>query len=195
MRSSTPRLAVDAIGAALVCACLAVGAWFAFGPPRQAAATVCVKRNQLLQLNDEVSRMRAELLAAQSRRQAARDRVESLGTLPRQVQLEQELSIIAELARANDVNLSHVAPMSTTDYPGIREARYTIRGTGRFADWMAFLRAFEDSPFWADITNLEMGVPHASRTTIGTTREATLTVSFYAATEPVGESEEDTTKK
>ena len=54
------------------------------------------------------------LLAAQARLQATRDRVQSLGALPRQMQLEQDLNTIAELARAHDLSLSHVAPVATT---------------------------------------------------------------------------------
>lgn len=195
MHSPTPRLAVDAIGGALVCACLAVGAWFAFGPPRQAAATLHANRDEVLRLDDEVSQMRSALLAAQAQLQATRDRVQSLGALPRQMQLEQDLNTIAELARANNLSLSDVAPVATTEYPGIRETRYTIRGTGRFADWMAFLQAFEASPFWADITNLDMGAPHPSRATAGAVPETTLTVSFYAATEPAGPAAEESTEK
>lgn len=195
MHSPTPRLAVDAIGGALVCACLAVGAWFAFGPPREAAAALRANREEVLQLADEVSQMRSALLAAQARLQATRDRVQSLGALPRQMQLEQDLNTIAELARARDLSLSHVAPVATTDYPGVRETRYTIRGTGRFADWMAFLQAFEASPFWADITNLDMGAPQASRAAADAAPEATLTVSFYVATEPTGPPAEESAKK
>ena len=186
-------MAIDAVGGALVCACLAVGAWFAFGPPRQAAAELRAHRDEAIRLDDEVSQMRATLLAAQERRQAARQRVESLGALPRRMKVEHDLNTIAELARDHNLSLSHVEPVATTDYPGVREARYTIRGTGQFPDWMAFLHAFEAGPFWADITNLDIGPPRGTRTAPDAAPETTLTVSFYAATDPGGPAEEEAT--
>jgi Tfp pilus assembly protein PilO len=189
-RPPASRWTVDAIGGALVCACLAVGGWFAFGPPQQAAEALQTRRTDADQLEKDVAEMRASVQAAQARLAGTQEKVNGLGALPREMRLEKDLNTIAELARGHKLSLSQVTPLSTGEYPGLREARYAIQGTGSFADWMAFLRSFEASPFWADITNLEIGTAAGGRSGTLSAPEARLTVSFYAATDPENPTEE-----
>jgi hypothetical protein len=189
------RWTVDAIGGALVCACLAVGGWFAFGPPQQVAGALQARRKDADQLEKDVAEMRAAVVAAQARLAGTQETVNSLGALPRETRPEKDLNTIAELARGRKLRLSQVTPLFTIDYPGVRETRYAIEGTGSFADWMAFLRSFEASPFWADITNLEIGTTPGGRTKAASAPEARLTVSFYVATESAESSEEASTKE
>jgi hypothetical protein len=193
-RPRASRWTVDAIGGALVCICLAIGGWFAFGPPQQAAGTLRTHRADADRLEKDVAEMRTAVVAAQARLADTQEKVNSLGALPREMRLEKDLNTIAELARGHKLSLSQVTPLSTVDYSGVRETRYAIQGTGSFASWMAFLRSFEASPFWADITNLEIGMAPGGRPNAGSAPEARLTVSFYAATEPARPSKEASTE-
>lgn len=188
----TPRFmgTIDLVGGVLVGACVALGAWFAFGPPRQAAAEVEETRYQAEMLEGELHTLWTSLQTARARLDQMRARVSELGALPSQSPIEKDLDTIAELARSHDLIISEVAPHSTVEYPGLRELQYTIKGAGSFVDWLAFFQEFEQRDFWADITHVKIEAATAPARASSPVASMTLTISFYsAATEGGGKSE------
>ena len=69
-------------------------------------------------------------------------------------------------------------PLPSKDYPGVREARYRLRATGRFADFIGFLGEFEQQASWTDITFVNLTSPEAES---DSGKSGVMVVSLYSA--------------
>jgi hypothetical protein len=176
-------IGIDIIGGLLVGACIAVGAWFALGPPKDAAASLGPRKAEASALESDVSRIRMALRQARNSVEEARKKVDALGSLPQSVPIERDLDALAGVARSCHLTIGEVAPHATVDYPGVRELQYSIKGEGTFPDWMTFLRAFEEQSCWADVTHMKLEARKQSSPVATPRPRAELTISFYAACE------------
>ena len=151
------RIIYDLVGISLTVGIVGVGIWLGFLQPRSAS-------QRLSALKSDWSRKKAELRSVEEakRRQSAeladlQKDIRSRGALPAQSPIEAELRTIDELARKNRMELDGVTPVTSKEYPGITELKYAVQGRSTFAGLLGFLRDFEQSTFWADVTRLKIG--------------------------------------
>jgi Tfp pilus assembly protein PilO len=110
-----------------------------------------------------------------------REELESKGALPSQTPVEKDLARITRLAQKHRLTLDEIVPQASAEYPGIRELCYSVKGEGRFTDWLAFLRGFETCPFWADITHMKVTQTGQGARAMFSTTRVELTVGFFSA--------------
>jgi hypothetical protein len=184
LRRHTPIAIVDAVATGIALSCAAVGVWYMAGPLPAAGRRLTEFQGQASDLRQDVGDLQPRVArqAAITRRleQELANRDPLLGP----TQVEQNLSHITELARANRLQLVEVIPLSSVEYPGIHELRYHLTGRGRYADWLAFMGVFEQSPFWADITHLRLAGSGKSDTQpTDAVLQGAFTVSFFSTAE------------
>ena len=88
------------------------------------------------------------------------------------------------------MRLIHHKPVLPRKYPGLFEKRFEYELSGSLPDLVRFLRAIEDTDFWADIGYLQVANGPAVPASGTPDRHALLTFSLFAALpeEPAPES-------
>jgi len=180
---------VDVIGAAVALSCAAVGVWEGLLKPNNAGQKIHDLSGELSQLEEEVEKAKA-VLAAQ--RDAYRQRQSALGErdlLPENVPVERDLRALSDLAVRNGLEVREFSPLGTRRYPGVQEVRFALRTTGGFDNYLGFLRGFEASSSWADITFLKVD---STSLQTGEGKSGEMTVCLYSATteRPAGTAEQ-----
>ena len=138
-------------------------------------------RNTLRSAEAALRRQQAELTALEKD-------IAQRGALPRKSPVESDLRLLTTLAEGNQVELTRIFPSSDKTYPGITESKYAVEAKTTFAGLVDFLHAFENSPFWADITSLEIGQPRNQKATGEDASQKTrFVVSLFASNDPEGE--------
>lgn len=176
----TSLFVIDVLGAAVVAACAGVGLWYGLFKSNSAPVQIRDLSAEVEEREQTLGKMRAALDEQQA---AHRQREATLGErdlLPENTPVERDLRAISDLARQNRLELNDFTPVGTRRYPGVLEVRYRLRSSGRFADYLGFLRGFQDASFWADIARLKL-VSTSAQTQENKSSE--LIVSLYSGTE------------
>jgi len=176
----TSLLVIDVLGAAVVTACAGVGLWYGLFKFNSAPAQIRDLSAEVEELEQTLGKMRAAL---DGQRATYRQREATLGErdlLPENTPVERDLRAISDLVRQNRLELNDFTPVGTKRYPGVREARYRLRTSGRFADYLGFLRGFQAGSFWGDIARLKL-VSAGAQTPENKSGE--LVVTLYSAIE------------
>ena len=176
-------LLINLSGGVVLMALAGVAAWYGFGEPSTASATVAECRAEVAVVEEDVARIRQNLAKWLSSLEANREELESKGSLPSQTPVEKDLARITRLAQKHRITLDEIVPQVSAEYPGIRELCYSVKGDGRFTDWLAFLRGFEACSFWADITHLKITQAGQGARAMFSTSRVELTVGFFSATD------------
>ncbi len=107
--------------------------------------------------------------------------IESRGALPSKSPVETNLRNITRLARDNEVELISVKPSEEKAYPGLTEIKYAIEAKSGFRDLVQFLKDFEESEFWADVTKLKVETGSRNRVANDNTQSSELVLSLFAS--------------
>jgi hypothetical protein len=153
---------IDALAAVIVTCLVLVGLWSAL---YQGPATGKRIREVQAELGETRAAQRAAQIAVerlQSEVTALAEHARNRGTLQDNASTEENLHALAQLARESNFELISVTPLPPQTYPGLTELRYTLAGRGSYTAWREFLTRFENAPFWADVTQVEMGAERGS---------------------------------
>ncbi|MCH7701823.1 MAG: hypothetical protein IID37_09050 [Planctomycetes bacterium] len=178
-------LVVDLCGGLAALACLTVGGWYGWLNPDASGPMLDTMQATVNHQQAELVRARGRLTQQEVILQETRAEAESRGQLPSTTALEKDLGAIVALAQRHRLTVQQVSPLPAVNYPGILEQRYSIDARGSFADWIAFLRAFEGDEFWVDITHVRLASDRATGTT-ESAPTAQMILSFFSAVQEVG---------
>jgi hypothetical protein len=176
-----PFLVYDLMGAALVCGVAALGVWSGCFHLQASSAHLQRTREKLVKTGEALADAESVLRREQLRRTQLADDIARRGALPQRSPVEDDLRDIALIARDSHVELVQVSPLASEQYPGLVELRYTVQTRGRFDGLLGFLRAFERSTLWADITSLEIGGGGRETSADEQAQNASLVLSLFAA--------------
>ncbi|MFH0982683.1 MAG: hypothetical protein V2A79_14255 [Planctomycetota bacterium] len=172
---------IDGVGGMLVGALAAAGIWQTFLKPSTASADLREWKAALADKSRDLATLEHELGNQETLLAERKEQLSAAGTLPAQTPIEDDLRTITELARRNNVRLTEVTPLGSVSYPGIKEVRYHLRGSGPCADLARMLSQFEACDFWGDITYLQIVSPKNAAGVRTDEREVDVTVAFYSA--------------
>lgn len=173
-------LVIDVLGAAVALGCAGAGLRYGLLKPNSAPAQINDLSAEVEQLEETLVKMRAAL---DGQRATYSQREATLGErdlLPENTPVERDLRAISDLAQENRLELNDFTPVDTKRYPGVLEVRYRLRSSGRFADYLGFLRGFQGGSFWADIARLKL-VSTSAETQEGKSGE--LIICLYSGTD------------
>ncbi len=173
----------DLLGAGITALIVAVAGWCGFSHLPATAAVLIESRAALADAKTQLNSAEHALRQQQATQDALRADIASRGALPERSPVETDLRTIVRLAREHELELIEVAPINGKSYPGIAELRYAVRARGTYSGLLGFLNTFEQSPFWADVTSLEISAPRVAEADQGQ-RTASLTVSLFASQAP-----------
>ena len=183
MRSGS-LIIFDVAGAAVMIGVAALGVWCGLLHPQTTS-------QHLAGLQSKLTAARSSLRVAESakRRQlselaALQEDIKLRGALPSRSPVEADLRTIAEVARNNQMELAQVKPAATKEYPGITELKYLVEARSTYEDILGFLREFEQSAFWADITELKISGQARKANKNDTLRSAEFVISLFASNSP-----------
>lgn len=178
-------LVVDLGGGLAALACLTVGGWYGWVNPHAAGPMLDTMQATVNQQQAELARAAGQLTEQEVILQETRAEAESRGRLPSTTALEKDLGAIVALAQRHRLTVKQVSPLPAVNYPGILEQRYSMDARGSFADWITFLREFEDGEFWVDITHVRLASDQATGTT-ESAPSAQMILSFFSAVQEGG---------
>ena len=183
MRSSS-LIIFDVAGAAVTICVAALGVWCGLLHPQTTS-------QHLAGLQSKLTAARSSLRVAESamRRQlselaALQEDIKLRGALPSRSPVEADLRTIAEVARNNQMELAQVKPAAEKEYPGITELKYLVQARSTFEGVLGFLREFEQSAFWADITELKVSGQARKANRNDTLRSVEFVISLFASNSP-----------
>ena len=183
MRSSS-LIIFDVAGAAVMIGVAALGVWCGLLHPQTTS-------QHLAGLQSKLTAARSSLRVAESamRRQlselaALQEDIKLRGALPSRSPVEADLRTIAEVARNNQMELAQVKPAAEKEYPGITELKYLVQARSTFEGVLGFLREFEQSAFWADITELKISGQARKANRNDTLRSVEFVISLFASNSP-----------
>lgn len=185
-QSRIPLLVIDALGAMAVAACVFGVGWF---------LTVQGDRTTVdqKQLGGAIAFAQRNLRAvhAASKEQSAlftqhETELATAGHLPEEAPIEAYFQALSKLASSHQLRVVRQRPLASQEYPGLLEQRYAYEVAGTTADLVRFLKAIEETDFWADVSYLTIVGATPSRSGHRTTRQAndcaaTLTLSMFSA--------------
>lgn len=173
----------DLVGAALVCGLAALGIWSGFFHLQASAERVDRARKQLATTAATLAEAETALRNEQAQRSQLAGDIARRGALPQRSPVEDDLRDVARIARDSAVELVQVTPLAGEKYPGLVELRYSVRARGNFAGLLGFLRDFEHSSLWADITGLQIGQGTRGEGNGEGEQQAEIILSLFAAQE------------
>jgi len=181
----TSLLAYDLVGAAVACGVAALGAWCAFYHVHVSVDRQQRARTALSSATTQLAEIESALRQARVERARLAADITQRGALPQRTPIEEDLRELTQLARGNGVELVQVTPMPQEKYPGLVEIRYAVQARSDFTSLVAFLRGFETSNLWADITGLNIGGSAGRAEAVEGERSSALVVSFFQSQENV----------
>lgn len=173
-------LVVDLCGGLAALACLTVGGWYGWLNPDASGPLRDTMQATVNHQQAELGRAKGRLIEQELILTETRAEAESRGRLPTTTALEKDLGAIVALAQRHRLTVKQVSPLPAMNYPGILEQRYSIDARGSFADWIAFLHAFEGEEFWVDITQVRLASDRATAAT-ESAPTAQMILSFFSA--------------
>lgn len=170
---------IDAAAALVVTTLVAVGAWSAL---RQGPSNTQRIHAAQQSLTDTRAAQRAAQIAVdhlQADVTALEEDAKSRAMPVSDSAPEDNLHSVAMIARQSKFEMTSVVPSPPQNYPGLTELRYAIQGHGSYAAWRSFLHGFEQAPFWADITQIQMGAERGSSESDKAEHAVSFTLSLF----------------
>ena len=185
-QSRIPLLVIDALGAMAVAACVFGVGWFltvqadrTTVDQKQVGRAIAFAQRNLRAVHAACKEQNALL----ARREA---QLATAGQLPEEAPIEAYFQALSNLASSHQLRVVRQRPLASQEYPGLLEQRYAYEVAGTTANLVRFLKAIEETDFWADVSYLTIvgatpsrsGHLNAQRTNDHT---ATLTLSMFSA--------------
>lgn len=194
-RDQLPLRIIDLLGGSVVAACAFGFVWFvAVGNDRTGSE---IRKFTALIANAQRDAQSLQLAQAQQRAtlEGHRLKLAERGQLPVKAPIEEYFRTLSALCARHHLRVIHDRPLPSRSYPGLLEQRYAYEVAGSTLDLVRFLKAIEDTDFWADVSYLTVaqgtGAGRARGSTsrgVSETSRATLTISMFSAAPPASSS-------
>jgi len=183
-------LVVDLLGSIAVAACVFGCFRIALDPRNDIKAEITALRRSAKAGNRDLAALRAVCDHQRALLYQRQAELAKTGRLPDETPIEQYFQTLSELASQHGLKVLGQHPVSPRRYPGLLEQRYGYDLNGSFPDIARFLRAVEETDFWADISYLKVEQGAGQPMGVSNERAAALTISLFSAlpVEPRSES-------
>lgn len=171
----------DICGGALCAALVAVAGWLAFVHVGEAAQEVAALREQVESTRQTLTTVESAAIRQESLATARKAELGDRGKLPAAAPIDQYLSAMSAAAAAHNLTVIGHSPSAQRRYGDVFEQCISFQVQGSSANLLRFMRAVEDSPFWADIGYLRIEGGDSVGPPNSNLRRAALTFSLFAA--------------
>ncbi len=174
---------VDVVGACAVLCCLGGFVWLTMIRTNVASQELNTSRRKMQTLQRQKIAVHNSITAQTKAIGATRDELAESGSLPAVARVEDYFQFLSTTARNRNLRVLRHLPLSSRDYAGLLEQRYTFDVSGPTPNILAFLADIEESKYWADVSYLKI-YRNIDQSVAGSDRVASLTISMYS--NPVG---------
>ena len=174
-------MALDALFAAVLASCLAIGAYLAFVDPDQTTMEIRDFRGGILKSRAELLNLRTERDRLNSLVAERRAILSSSGILPAEMPVEKYFQDLSRLASEHHLHVLRQNPLSPRIYPGLLEQRYCFEVSGTTTDIVFLLQSIESIEAWADVSFIKITDEKSRQESSGDERVALLTISIFSA--------------
>jgi len=176
---------IDVGGGVALAACAGAFLWAAL--PREDRGIHEVRA--LTGIIEKAAQERRNLLATRDRQsrllEQRRAELAESGQLPARAPVEQYFQVLSAMSARNGLRVVKHNPLAALEYPGLLEQRYAYEVVGSFPDLLRFLRAIEQTDYWADVSYLKLDRGVGPQDALAGQRTAALTISLFAASAEV----------
>ena len=180
-RKAVPTLMIDALGGMCVAALIVAFVWMAFLRTDSPASRIKTLGGVVTHLRSDLLRLKAQREQQTSRVSSLYAELDTLGSVPQDVALDEYFHSLARLATEYDLQMRRQNPLTPRIYAGLLEQRYACEVAGTVTGIVRFLRSIEDSEVWADVSYLRINTERSSGPHTGARRVAQLTISLFTA--------------
>jgi len=135
-------------------------------------------------VRQDTRRLRAEGQRYNAMLATYREKLAETGQLPSETPIEEYFQTLSKLSSDHQLFVMKHQPLALREYRGLREQRYSYEVSGSFPQLVAFLKAIENTDFWADVSYLRIGAVKGRRSAVvddSDHRTALLTISLFSA--------------
>lgn len=175
---------IDVLGVCLVGACAVVSTWLLFVRFQQTAEKLDGLNGQILAVREDQQSIDNATVRQVKDLARAEGELALRGQLPVNAPVEAYFETLATVARRHGLTVVRQSPVGSRRYPGLLEQRFQYEVAGPGAGVLAFIKAIEESEFWADVAYLRIQSGNPTATGGGTSRVALLTISLFSALPP-----------
>jgi hypothetical protein len=178
--TTTTRL-IDLVAGTAAALCLGAALWIGTEATDSTNARIAESTRD----RSEARRTLAAFRTAKNRQQLAlasrRRQLTETGQLPDRAPIDEYFRALSTTAAEHHLHVVRHQPLSSREYPGLLEQRFTYEVTGTARDLLRFLRAIEESGYWADVGYLKMERGVGDERAAANNRVATLTISLFSS--------------
>ncbi len=174
---------VDAIGGAVALAALCVAAWFGPLKAHSAAEQLVQLTDQQLEMQTEHSRLQQAIERNVTEWRALKEDARREGKLDDQLPVQDRLRAVRELAERQGFDDIQIMPVQWRSAVDVAEQTFSLTAKVGFSELMSFLKAFERSATWADISHLSIKPIAATPADHRQLYDLEITVNFYSSFE------------
>ncbi|MFQ5591846.1 MAG: hypothetical protein ACE5HE_11835 [Phycisphaerae bacterium] len=174
-------LAVDFIGGGAVGASLLAAIWIALIRGETVSTEITGLTRTIQAAERNVTRCQGVRDRQHALLNSRHQELMTMGQLPEQPPVEEYFETLSAIATEHSLRVRSHLPLSPRRYPGLLELRYVYELSGTIPNITRFLRAVEQTDFWADVSYLNISQGNSQSTDETTQRVAALTISLFAA--------------
>ncbi len=172
---------VDIIGASLFALCIATSVWLlAFHNDEtskqigELKAWIRAGQQDAVILQSANTKKKAILASQQTT-------LAQTGRLPERAPIVSYFRTLSKIAAAHNLQVVQQHPLSERWYPGLLEQRWSYEVSGPTLNLIRFLKAIEDTAYWADVSHLKIDRGNGPDESVVRERVANLTISFFSS--------------
>lgn len=180
MKSTRQLIAYDILGAVLSVLALGVGLWTGLVRYPQSERLLHGARNRLEQTRSKARLMDVAIRAKQTAIEDLERKLADEGALPTRTPSDATLRKLTEIAEKKGVKVTNVRPRDLHTHGSLSEHRFSINATCAFDRLVGFLRAFENTEVWADVTEIGIAKDGRDNGTTDAKPSVSLVVSLFS---------------
>ena len=176
---------MDLLGGGLAAGCAALLIWFTVLRTDRTSVAIRDLTEDIRLGRQRLAMVRADLDEQRGVLQARREQLDATGELPLVAPIERYFQAVSGLAAEHSLKVLRHNPLASHSYPGLLERRFAYEVSGASLDVISFLKAVEESDFWADVSylSIEQGPRDIASRNVPD-RVARLTISVFSALPP-----------
>jgi hypothetical protein len=172
---------LDLLGGALVAASLGAAGWLAVFGAAETKARVTELSGQVQEAKQSIAGFRAARDRQQAELTTHQLVLAQRGRIPARPPIDEYFGALSAMATQHQLRILRHQPLSPRRYPGLLEQRFAYDVTGTVNDLIRFLKAIEDSSYWADISYLKIERGPGADQAAARNRTAQFTISLFSA--------------
>lgn len=180
-QSSWRLRAFDFLGGTICAALVGIAAWMAFVRVGEAGQQVAALRTEIESTRHTLTTLEAAAIRQEAQVATRNQELAERGKLPSAAPVDQYLSVLSAAAAAHNLTIISHSPGAHRRYGDVSELCVAFHVQGTSANLLRFMRAVEESPFWADIGYLRIEGGDAVGPPNTALRRASFTFSLFAA--------------